>query len=229
MELHERLTKARRGAGFETAADAAKALGVKYPTYAGHENGASGFRAETGELYARRFKVRFEWLMRGIGAMTDDALVEPPADDSPLPPPNARIGARLDLDPTGERIPLFGQAIGGQDGRFILNGAKIADLIAPPVLWGVRDAYAVYIAGDSMEPRYFAGETAFVNPYMPVRRGDFVVVQIASREGDPPFGYIKQFITMSDDKLRLKQFNPEKDLTFLRRLVVSVHKIVQAG
>lgn len=71
MELHERLVYARKNAGFETAADAAAALGVNYQTYAGHENGNSGFRADKGELYARRFKVRFEWLMRGKGPMID--------------------------------------------------------------------------------------------------------------------------------------------------------------
>lgn len=72
MELHERLTVARKRAGFETAAEAAAALGVPYPTYAGHENGSSGFRADKGELYARRFKVNFEWLMRGKGPAPGD-------------------------------------------------------------------------------------------------------------------------------------------------------------
>lgn len=71
MELHERLVAARKQAGFETAVEAAEALGVPYGTYSGHENGASGFRADKGELYARRFKVRFEWLMRGAGPMVD--------------------------------------------------------------------------------------------------------------------------------------------------------------
>jgi hypothetical protein len=71
MDLHERLIAARKQAGFDTAAEAAEALGVPYPTYAGHENGSSGFRADKGELYARRFKVRFEWLMRGAGQMID--------------------------------------------------------------------------------------------------------------------------------------------------------------
>lgn len=71
MELHERLVAARTHAGFETATEAADALGVPYPTYAGHENGSSGFRSDKGELYARRFKVRFEWLMRGAGPMVD--------------------------------------------------------------------------------------------------------------------------------------------------------------
>jgi len=74
-ELHDRLRKARER-HFENATDAARALGVKYPTYAGHENGSSGFRAPTGALYARRFKVRFEWLMNGIGAMTEDEDAE---------------------------------------------------------------------------------------------------------------------------------------------------------
>lgn len=72
MELHDRLTAARVAAGYASASDAATALGVKYPTYAGHENGSSGFRNETGERYARKFKVRFEWLMRGIGPMRAD-------------------------------------------------------------------------------------------------------------------------------------------------------------
>lgn len=71
MDLHERLATARKQAGFANVRDAAKALGVPYPTYAGHENGSSGFRADKGELYARRFKVRFEWLMAGAGPMVD--------------------------------------------------------------------------------------------------------------------------------------------------------------
>lgn len=69
MDLHERLVEARRHAGFENAREAAEAVGVPYPTYAGHENGSSGFRADKAEIYARKFKVRFEWLMTGTGPM----------------------------------------------------------------------------------------------------------------------------------------------------------------
>lgn len=71
MELHERLVAARKQAGFESAVVAAEAVGVPYGTYAGHENGSSGFRADKGEIYAKKFKVRFEWLMRGTGPMVD--------------------------------------------------------------------------------------------------------------------------------------------------------------
>src|SRR4051812_43982691 len=71
MELHERLVAARKQAGYETAVEGAEAVGVPYGTYSGHENGSSGFRADKGEIYARKYKVRFEWLMRGTGPMVD--------------------------------------------------------------------------------------------------------------------------------------------------------------
>ncbi|AID29216.1 helix-turn-helix domain-containing protein [Mesorhizobium jarvisii] len=71
MELHERLVAARKQAGYETAVEGAEAVGVPYGTYSGHENGSSGFRADKGEIYAKKYKVRFEWLMRGTGPMVD--------------------------------------------------------------------------------------------------------------------------------------------------------------
>lgn len=61
---------ARKAAGYETAADAAKALGMPYPTYAGHENGSSGFRHKTAAIYARKFRVSLEWLLTERGTMT---------------------------------------------------------------------------------------------------------------------------------------------------------------
>ena len=64
----ERLRQARIAAGYESAADAAKALEVPYPTYAGHENGNRGFGGNI-DKYARRFVVRGEWLRTGIGPM----------------------------------------------------------------------------------------------------------------------------------------------------------------
>jgi phage repressor protein C with HTH and peptisase S24 domain len=140
---------------------------------------------------------------------------------------NARIGGPVPITST---IPAYGQASGGRDGQFVLNGNKVADIVAPPSLSGVPDAYAVYVVGTSMEPRYLAGEVVFVNPRLPVRQDDFVVAQIAAEvEGDPPLAYVKRFVSMDDKQLRLAQFNPKKTLTFPRALVVSVHRIVMGG
>lgn len=77
--MHERLAAARKQAGYETAVEGAAAVGVPYGTYSGHENGSSGFRSDKGEIYARKYKVRFEWLMRGVGSMVDPATKDPEA------------------------------------------------------------------------------------------------------------------------------------------------------
>ena len=67
-----RLAMAREAAGFPEAADAARAMGIKYSTYAGHENGSRGF-ALNAERYARFFRVDLNWLLTGRGEMKDKA------------------------------------------------------------------------------------------------------------------------------------------------------------
>lgn len=140
--------------------------------------------------------------------------------------PNARIGGPVQL---GGVIPVYGHAVGGSDGEFILNGNQIGELAVPPVLAGVPDAYAVYVVGDSMEDRYHAGEAVYVNPRMPLRRGDYVVAQIAADEGAAPYAYVKKFIGWTTKTLRLEQLNPKRSLEFPKSRVVSVHRIVMGG
>ena len=63
----ERLRIARLRAGFESGKDAAEAMGVPVSTYLGHENGSRGYPAKKAEIYARKFKVREQWLLYGVG------------------------------------------------------------------------------------------------------------------------------------------------------------------
>ena len=63
----ERLRIARLRAGFETAKDAADAMGFPVSTYLAHENGSRGYPAKKAEIYARKFKVREQWLLFGVG------------------------------------------------------------------------------------------------------------------------------------------------------------------
>jgi hypothetical protein len=63
----ERLRIARLRAGYETAKDAAEALGFPVSTYLGHENGSRGISAKKAEIYARKYKVREQWLLYGVG------------------------------------------------------------------------------------------------------------------------------------------------------------------
>ena len=157
----------------------------------------------------------------GLG---EPARGEPSRAES-LPPRNAALGAAVRLG----RIPLYGQAVGGADGQFPLNGSLITEVAAPPSLAGVTGAYAVMVVGTSMEPRYFAGEAVFVNPRLPVRVGDFVVAQIAADEGEPPLAYVKRYVGQNEKAIRLEQLNPPKKLGFAADRVVSIHRIVMSG
>jgi len=126
-------------------------------------------------------------------------------------------------------IPVFGQAVGGKDGEFVLDGNQVSEVLAPASLANVPGAYAVYVVGDSMEPRYFAGEIAFVSPRLPISRGAFVVVQVAGNAEGAFRAFVKRLVSQDTKRLRLEQYNPKKVIEFPASKVVSVHRIVLSG
>lgn len=67
VERHERLRLARQRAGFRSAADAARRLGIPYGTYSGHESGLRGIKQDELSLYATTFQVPLAWLAFGHG------------------------------------------------------------------------------------------------------------------------------------------------------------------
>src|SRR5690606_10680712 len=71
---NQRLRQAREAAGFQTAKEAAEAMGIPVSTYIGHENGHRGFPAQRAPQYARKFKVSEEWLLYGKGETTSSIL-----------------------------------------------------------------------------------------------------------------------------------------------------------
>jgi len=122
-DLSERLMKARIHAGYDSVQEAVDALGIKYPTYAGHENGSSGFKAPSGEVYAKKFKVNFNWLMTGKGPMLPD----------------------------GERtVPIVGYAGAGPDGSvlFAEGHGSYGEATAP--IDASETTEALEVRGDSM-------------------------------------------------------------------------------
>jgi SOS-response transcriptional repressor LexA len=62
-----RLRQARAAAGFQSARQAALAFGWPEATYAQHENGTRGVRADTAQKYAAAFEVSPGWIMHGEG------------------------------------------------------------------------------------------------------------------------------------------------------------------
>lgn len=136
-ELHQRLTKARLHAKFETASDAARALGVKPQTYYAHENGNSGLRAAVAEKYARKFKVSLDWLLTGRGEMSP--------------------GGAIPYENEVEGLPLLGNI---QAGHWV-EITDVQEGTNPEMVPVVRDQrfphanqYALRVVGDSMDLDY---------------------------------------------------------------------------
>lgn len=101
----ERLRVARLRAGFENGKDAAEAMGIPVSTYLGHENGSRGYTAKRAALYARRFKVREQWLLYGVG--------EGPGQDSSH---NAEVINIFDRLPPLKRAEALGYLRGLSEG-----------------------------------------------------------------------------------------------------------------
>jgi len=222
-EKHERLREARISAGFRSASAAADALGVSASTYRAHENGQNNFDLEEAQSYAKRFDADAIYIMTGAPAGNIINL----SHNSRIESPNATILNRL--SGYGRSIPVYGQAVGGVDGEFEMNGNILYEVMAPPVLSHVSNAYAVAIAGDSMSPRYEDGETCFVDPTRRVKKGDYVIAQIRLEEDGPLLAFVKKFVRHNAEELVLEQFNPPKTLKFETATVHSVHYIALAG
>lgn len=124
-------------------------------------------------------------------------------------------------------VPVRGRAVGGEDGVYEFNGEVLGWEMRPPILAGVKEAYSVYVDGESMYPRYKPGETVWINPNLPASRGADVIVQLYPNDpDDPPRGFIKEFVGWTPNHLRLHQWNPAQEITFPRAMVKSVHTIV---
>lgn len=98
-EIAARIKEARIAAKFKTAGDAAASLGVKYPTYAGHENASRAVDVEDAVLYARRFRVSLDWLLTGVGRGPGGGQVEAKiTDETQILAMLARIEGLSDTD-----------------------------------------------------------------------------------------------------------------------------------
>ena len=114
-----------------------------------------------------------------------------------IPPPG--------INPLG----ILGHGEGGNDGLFLDNGTPQGFTARPDYLAGATQAYAIFVHNDSMEPRYYHGEMLYVDPTLPPRPGDFVVVQTADDRA-----FVKRLKRRTQDLIVVEQFNPPKDIRF---------------
>lgn len=125
-----------------------------------------------------------------------------------------------------EPIKVLGLAECGPDGWSLWNGEVIDVADRPASLNGVRNAYAVYVIGTSMEPRYHPGEVVHIHPDKPSTVGGYVLVQRCGKKGESPAAVIKRLAKRTGAKVVLEQFNPPDLLEIKTADIVSIHRVV---
>ena len=143
---------------------------------------------------------------------------EPPRSGRGRPPTAVSGGA---LPRLTDSIPIRSAARGGSEQAMFLEDGPIGYTARPSNLSGVRAAYAIYMVGDSMEPRYEPGWLLHVNPFKPPTRGRDVVVY---KKGQAVL--IKQFVGWEGDLLVLRQLNPPDMLRIPRAEIEEFHLVV---
>lgn len=128
-------------------------------------------------------------------------------------------------------VPVYGVAAGNGDplgGDFQLETSVVIDFAPrPPGITSTRDAYALYVTGDSMEPKFEHGEMVYVAAQKPVRPGDYVIICLKGRApGEPERCFIKRLVRRHPDRVDVRQFNPDKVMTFPAAEIVRMHRVL---
>lgn len=212
MNLKERIKNSRIAAKM-TQEELAKAVGKTRNAVTQWESGASRPRLNTLEVIAEALNVSIDWLLTGntpnvAGAettRTSSKMSDVKFNNSTLPPRQYMP----------QDVPVVGTAACNTDnGLFKLDSSIIDYVHRPPALLMTKDIYALYVEGDTMEPRFKAGDLVFVHPNKPVRIGDSVVVQIAKTIDEPIKAMIAVLAKRTSHEVFLQKYIPDKIISF---------------
>lgn len=145
-------------------------------------------------------------------------MLPPPDDRPPLaasllpdPPPQPMLEDDRRRD---NPLPVWASAEGGDSGAMLITTGPI-DWIPRPRSLEVKNAFAVYLIGDSMSPAYEHGDQLYVHPHRPPQGGNDCLF-IRELEDGTLIGLVKRLLRRTADKWRVRQFNPGKDFDLPR-------------
>jgi len=121
-------------------------------------------------------------------------------------------------------VPVLGTVRGGIGGDFEMSGTVVDRVRRPPGIASARNVFALFVDGESMEPRYVRGDLIYVNPSRPAAPGDDVVVEMYAADGEHGgAAYVKQLVSRSPVKVVCRQHSPaglvEYDATKVRQVL----------
>lgn len=149
-------------------------------------------QVENGESASAKLQVRFRRIVERPESVTKPSGTGVSRVESGVPADAEVVPLRL--------IPLVSWAQAGH----------AVDYDELPVSWQKRvhtsvtdpKAFAVSIAGDSMEPRYHDGDVAFLEPSRTVRQHDTVIARLKDE------GVVFKIYSRTGDTVRFSSYNP---------------------
>jgi len=118
-------------------------------------------------------------------------------------------------------LPVRGRAEGGKDGNFVIEEQPIDWTFRPADLQGVNDAFAVFVSGNSMVPKYKNGDLVYVHPAKAISKQRYVLIETTEHKG-----FIKQFVGWQDEHLIIQQYNPEQEIKIPREKILRLMLVI---
>lgn len=126
-----------------------------------------------------------------------------------------------DKGPAYETLDVYGYAQAGGEDRIGLASDQVIDRIEVPAGMVRGPAIGIRVAGDSMEPRLYSGETVIVALNVAPARDRDCVVEF--RDGT---GIVKQYRGQREGQVFLWQYNPEQEIRVDASKVKAIHAVL---
>ena len=130
-------------------------------------------------------------------------------EGAPALPPRTATPARpvsLNAGASQRDLPVLSVFREGSDGFWFAEGDAKEFVERPANLRGVANAFALYADGETMQPRYFAGELLFVNPNRPITSNCFVAIEMGDGRG-----HVRQFLRRTHDGIFVRRLHPDNE------------------
>jgi len=217
-ELGDRIRRARGLAGMNQTA-MATAVGVSRGAATQWEGGDTEPTPANLRKIAEVTTVSYEWLATGIGEPRDAAPTARRADTfRPVITPGSELVSR------DEMLPIYAAAMGGS-GHLIVTFDPVQRVKMPSILEGVMNAYGILITGESMEPEFRPGDMALINPHLQPMRDETHVFYDHPPDGEAE-AMVKRLVGWTDEKWKLRQFNPALDFDEDKADWPTCHRVV---
>lgn len=159
----------------------------------------------------------------------------PPGSESPadaMPTQTLRekaLPALAEIGSWPRDVPILGVTVGGDNADFLLNTGEIVDYAKrPAAIANNRRAFALYVQGTSMSRWRDPGNLVYLDPIRPAKPGDHVVVECRpDGDGDGHPAFLKEFVSKTATKLRLRQYNPEGPYELNLSRVINIFRVIE--